>query len=160
MLALNHELYHMPKPAPKRHEPKPMPFRARDRHQYWSVDIRYLDHKLGGGNIYAITILENYSRAVLASAISRTQALTAYLIVLFAAIRMHGSPEGLVSDGGSVFKAKQAQVVVALLDCHPTTQEFTCEESPRSSQSGEQNATARARRGATPRYPAAHRRDL
>src|SRR3712207_3329843 len=85
-----------------------MPFAARYRHQYWSVDIRYLDHQLGGGNIYVITILENYSRAVLASAISRTQDLTAYLIVLFAAIRMHGSPEGLVSDGGSVFKAKQA----------------------------------------------------
>lgn len=85
-----------------------MPFRAGYRHEYWSVDIRYLDHQLGGGNIYAITILENYSRAVLASAISRTQDLTAYLIVLFTAIRMHGSPKGLVSDGGSVFKAKQA----------------------------------------------------
>jgi putative transposase len=75
MLALNRELYHVPKLEPKRHEPKPMPFRARYRHQYWSVDIRDLDHKLGGGNIYAITILENYSRAVLASAISRTQDL-------------------------------------------------------------------------------------
>jgi hypothetical protein len=37
------------------------------------VDIRYLDHQLGGGNIYSMTILENYSRAVLAGAISRTQ---------------------------------------------------------------------------------------
>ena len=56
---------------------QPMPFRGSYRHQYWSVDIRYLDHELGGGNIYVITILENYSRAVLASAISRTQDLTA-----------------------------------------------------------------------------------
>jgi putative transposase len=111
MLALNRELYHVPKPEPKRHEPKPMPFRARHRHEYWSVDVRYLDHKLGNGNVYSITILENYSRAVLASAVSRSQDLTAYLIVLFAAIRMHGSPEGLVSDGGSIFKAKQAQEV-------------------------------------------------
>ena len=61
--------------------------------------------------MYAITILENYSRAVLASALSRTQDLTAYLIVLFAAIRQHGSPAGLVSDGGSVFKAKQAREI-------------------------------------------------
>jgi hypothetical protein len=88
-----------------------MPFRARHGHQFWSVDIRYLDHKMGSGNIYAITILENYSRAVLASAISRTQDLTAYLMVLFAAIRMHGSPDGLVSDGGSVFRAKQALAI-------------------------------------------------
>ncbi len=108
LLALNCGLYSLPRPTRRPREKKPMPFRAGYRHQYWSVDIRYLDHELGGGNIYAITILENYSRAVLASAISRTQDLTAYLIVLFAAIRMHGSPEGLVSDGGGVFKAKQA----------------------------------------------------
>ncbi|MDP9309577.1 MAG: helix-turn-helix domain-containing protein [Chloroflexota bacterium] len=108
ILALNRALYQLPKPERTPREPKPMPFRAGYRHQYWSVDIRYLDHQLGGGNIYVITILENYSRAVLASAISRTQDLTAYLIVLFAAIRLHGSPDGLVSDGGSVFKAKQA----------------------------------------------------
>jgi hypothetical protein len=68
----------------------------------------HVEHQLGAGNLYLITILENYSRPVLASAISRTQDLTAYLIVLFAAIRMHGSPDGLVSDGSAVFKAKQA----------------------------------------------------
>jgi putative transposase len=102
MLALNRELYTVARPAPQPREKKSMPFRAAYRHQYWSVDIRYLDHQLGGGNVYVITILENYSRAVLASAISRTQDLTAYLIVLFAAIRMHGSPDGLVSDGGGV----------------------------------------------------------
>lgn len=109
LLALNRGLYNMPRPSPQPRAKKPMPFHGSYRHQYWSVDIRYLDHELGGGNIYVITILENYSRAVLASAISRTQALTAYLMVLFAAIRMHGSPEGLVSDGGSVFKAKQVR---------------------------------------------------
>lgn len=65
-------------------------------------------HRLGGGNIYVISILDNYSRAILASGLSRTQDLTAYLLVLYAAIRQHGTPEALVSDGGSVFKAKQA----------------------------------------------------
>ena len=89
-----------------------MPFQAQRRHQFWTVDIRYLDmHQLGGGNIYCISILENYSRAILASALSRTQDLTAYLIVLYAAIRQHGAPEGLVSDGGAVFKAKQASAI-------------------------------------------------
>lgn len=67
MLTLNRALYNLPKPMPKPYEPKPMPFRAGYRHEYWSVDIRYLDHQLGGGNIYSITILENYSRAVLAA---------------------------------------------------------------------------------------------
>ncbi len=108
MLALNRKLYNLPEVERHPREKKPMPFRAAYRHQYWSVDIRYLDHQLGGGNVYVITVLENYSRAVLASAISRTQNTTAFLIVLFAAIQQHGSPDGLVSDSGGVFLSKQA----------------------------------------------------
>lgn len=109
ILALNRKLYGLEDPKREPREPKEMPFKATRRHQYWTVDIRYLDmHQLGGGMIYAISILENYSRAILASALSRTQNLTAYLIVLFAAIQQHGSPEALVSDGGGIFRATQA----------------------------------------------------
>ena len=77
-----------------------MPFAAERRHQYWSVDVRYLDdHQLGTGKpLNAISILENFSRAFLASAISPRQDLTAYLIVLRAAVEAHGAPEVLVSD--------------------------------------------------------------
>lgn len=96
--------------------PLPMPFAARRVHEYWSVDIRYLDmHTLGGGMIYCISIFDNYSRAILASAISRTQDLTAYLLVLFMAIRNHGAPDMLVSDGGAVFRAKRAQAIYLAL---------------------------------------------
>jgi putative transposase len=110
ILALNRKLYGLARPAPAPHTPKPMPFAAQRRHQIWSVDLRYLDmHRLGGGNIYVISILDNYSRAILASGLSRTQDLTAYLLVLYAAIRQHGSPEALVSDGGGIFKAKQSR---------------------------------------------------
>ncbi len=56
-----------------------MPFQAVRRHQYGAVDIRYIDvHQLGGGNIYCISILENHSRAILASRLSRSLDLTAY----------------------------------------------------------------------------------
>ncbi len=79
------------------------------------MDVRYLEHQLGGGNVYSITILENYSRAVLASAVSRTQNTTAFLIVLFAAIQQHGSPESLVSDSGAVFISKKALELYARL---------------------------------------------
>jgi putative transposase len=80
------------------------------------VDVRYLDmHQLGGGMIYVITVLENFSRAVLASAVSRSQDLTAYLMVLYAAIRQHGSPEALVSDAGGIFKAKEAMRIYGAL---------------------------------------------
>ena len=109
ILALNRRLYGLRGPARTEHTPKEMPFRGRRRHQYWTVDIRYLDHGLDDERIYCISILENYSRAILASGLARRQDLAAYLMVLFAAIRQHGAPEALVSDGGGVFRAKQAQ---------------------------------------------------
>ena len=94
-----------------------MPFAAVRRHQYWSVDVRYVeDHALGTGKpVYAISILENFSRAILASAISPRQDLTAYLIVLRAAVEAHGAPEVLVSDGGGIFRANQARAIYAAL---------------------------------------------
>jgi transposase InsO family protein len=85
------------------------------RHQYWTVDVRYLDHQVEGGNVYCISILENYSRTILASGLSRTQDLAAFLIVLFAAVRPHGAPEVLVSDSGGVFLAKAARRIYRAL---------------------------------------------
>lgn len=59
--------------------------------------------------------MENFSRAILASDIFQRQDLTAYLLVLYAAIQQHGAPETLVSDSGGIFKAKQAQVIYEAL---------------------------------------------
>ena len=117
ILAL-HRALGAPKPAATvPHEPQPMPFAAVRRHQYWSVDVRYVeDHQLGTGKpAYVIAILENFSRAILASAISPRQDLTAFLIVLRAAVEAHGAPEVLVSDSGSIFKATQARAIYAAL---------------------------------------------
>lgn len=47
--------------------------------------------------------------------ISPRQDLTAYLIVLRAAVETHGAPEVLVSDSGSIFKAKHARAIYAAL---------------------------------------------
>ena len=59
ILALNRALYHLQMPKKGGRPKKEMPFKADYRHQYWSVDIRYLDmHQLGGGMIYCISILE------------------------------------------------------------------------------------------------------
>src|SRR4051794_32525264 len=70
ILARNRKLYGLRGPEAKPREPKPMPFQAHRRHQYWTVDVRYIDvHQLGGGNIYSITILDNYSRFIVGSAI-------------------------------------------------------------------------------------------
>lgn len=48
-----------------------MPFFSTKRHEIWTVDIRYIGHSLAEeGNLYFISVLENHSRALLASAVS------------------------------------------------------------------------------------------
>jgi len=112
ILALNRKLYGLAGPQPLPHDPQVPPFKAERRHQYWTVDVRYIEtHQLGAKPLYVITILENFSRAVRASAISPSQDLSAYLIVLYAAVRQHGVPEALVSDSGAIFYTKQAQAI-------------------------------------------------
>ena len=115
ILALNRDLYGLEKPKGPVKEKKEMPFAARRRHQYWTVDVRYLKgHKLGH-RAYVISVLDNHSRAVLASAVTRTQDLASYLSVLYAAVERYGSPEGLVTDGAGVFRARQARAVYEAL---------------------------------------------
>ena len=115
ILALNRKLYGLPKPPKAPRDPKPMPFAAQYRHQVWSVDLRYLDHHLGDFKVYCLTILDNYSRAVLASELSLTQDLGVYLRVLRQALDRYGVPTMLVSDAGSIFRANQAKRIYATL---------------------------------------------
>src|SRR5260370_30383714 len=63
-------------------ERKAMPYKATFRFEYWSVDVRYIEeHNLGFPEpVYLISILENYSRAILASKISPTQNQWDYLV--------------------------------------------------------------------------------
>lgn len=108
----------LPRPAdPPAHAPQPMPFAAHYRHEYWSVDVRYIEeHGLDDPKpVYVISVLENYSRALLATVISPRQDLTAFLLVLRAALREHGCPAGIVSDGGSIFKANPVRAIYTAL---------------------------------------------
>jgi transposase len=93
ILSLNRKLYHLQMPVKRGHPKKEMPFKPERRYQYWTTDIRYLDmHNLGGGMIYCISTLENFSRAILASAISRSQDTEAYLAVLYVIYNRLGQP--------------------------------------------------------------------
>lgn len=84
ILALNRSLYGLKGPKKEPHQPKEMPFKASRRHEFWTVDVRYIeDHLLGPDPIYSITIMDNFSRAIISSAMSPKQDLTAYLIVLY-----------------------------------------------------------------------------
>ncbi len=118
LLALNRSLYGLEKPKRSPHAKKEMPFKASFRHQYWSVDVRYIEkHQISDheGPVYLISILENYSRAVLASKVSPTQNQWDYLEVLFAAFSTAGIPKAIVSDGGGIFYSNQAMSVYQAL---------------------------------------------
>jgi len=65
--------------------------------------------------IYCISILEGYSRAILASAVTRRQTFEEYIAVLYAAIRKHGCPSALVSDHGGVFRDHRAMHIYTAL---------------------------------------------
>lgn len=116
ILRTNRDLYGLDKPKRSPHERCQMPFEANARHEIWTSDVRYLDHRVPQtGNVYVISILENYSRAILASAVSLMQDTTAYLCVLYAAIGRYGSPKRLVTDGGGIFRSRQASAVYEAL---------------------------------------------
>ncbi len=117
ILALNRRLYGYDKPKAGGGEKKGMPFASGRRHQYWTADVRYVDgHRIPmEGRVYVISILENHSRAVLASAVSRTQDLASFLSVLHRAVERYGSPEALVTDGGAVFRVNRALAIYEAL---------------------------------------------
>ena len=81
------------------------------------LPVRYVDHRLPSeDNVYVISILESHSRAILASAITRSQDTSAFLSVLYEAVERYGSPEILVTDSGSVFRANRAQAIYEALN--------------------------------------------
>jgi putative transposase len=115
ILALNRRLYGLDKPRGPSQEKREMPFASSRRHEYWTTDVRYVEHRLGG-NIYVISVLENHSRAILASGIFRSQDLPSYLSVLYSAVERYGSPEAIVTDGGAIFRANQALSIYEALN--------------------------------------------
>ena len=116
ILATNREAEGLEKPSRGRKEKREMPFAASFRHEYWTSDVRYVSHSIPEtGQAYVVAVLENYSRAVLASAVTLSQDTNAYLSVLHAAIGRYGSPGTIVTDGGGVFRSDRAKAVYAAL---------------------------------------------
>jgi putative transposase len=118
ILARVREVYGYEKPEAGEGARRAMPFAVRERHEVWSADVRHLDmidESQVGGKAYAVTVMDNFSRAILASAVTRRQDLSAFLSVFYRAVERHGAPKTLVTDSGSVFLANRARAVYAKL---------------------------------------------
>jgi putative transposase len=118
ILAQIREVYGYEKPHSGGGAPRAMPFAASERHEVWSADVRHLDMVDGrvvGGKAYSVTVMDNFSRAILASVVTRRQDLSAFLSVHYRAVEKHGVPKTLVTDSGSVFLANRARAVYAKL---------------------------------------------
>jgi transposase InsO family protein len=90
-----------------------MPFAARRRHQHWTSDVRYIDHELGG-RAYVVSAMDNHSRYILSSALTRSQDLSSYLAVLYAAVERYGRPT--LGEGTTMHTGQQ---------CLPAREEAT-----------------------------------
>jgi putative transposase len=117
LLAQVREVYGYEKPRGGGGTKRVMPFAASERHEIWSADVRHLDMVDEDliGKAYSVTLMDNYSRAILASALTHRQDLPAFLSVFYRAVEKHGAPRTLVTDSGSVFLANKARVVYAKL---------------------------------------------
>ncbi len=118
ILAQIREVYGYEKPEAGGGSKRDMPFAASERHQVWSADVRHMDmvdEDLVGSKVYAVTVMDNYSRAILSSAVTRRQDLFAFLSVFYRAVERHGAPRTLVTDSGSVFLANRAKTLYAKL---------------------------------------------
>ena len=68
------------------------------------------------GSFYVITVMDAFSRAILASDIFQGQDLACVLIVLYAAVEQFGAPHALITDNGAVFRAKQLLAICEALN--------------------------------------------
>src|SRR6266849_8428139 len=119
IMAKHRALYGWEKPKSSDKSKKEMPFKASRRHEFWSIDVRYIEHhQLPGvkGPVYVISILENFSRMLLASIMSEKQDTAAYLRVFAIALRNYGAPEAIVTDGGGIFYSLRALAIYDALD--------------------------------------------
>jgi len=80
----------------------------------WSIDICYLyTLKQDGFDLYMITILDDHSRRVIASALFAQQTIVEVAQVLYRAVTQYGVPQVLVCDNGSQFTCSEFRRV-----CH------------------------------------------
>ena len=86
-------------------EPKEPPPRSKEPFTYAFIDIRYLDAKPGGIQLYSCLLLEGFSRTILAGSLTDKQHVGIILRIYYLALLNWGLWRTIVSDNGSQFRA-------------------------------------------------------
>ena len=105
IMKLNRRLHLIPKvikPSIEAEGREPPP-RSREPFTYAFIDIRYLDAKPGGEQLYSCLLLEGYSRTILAGSLTDRQHVGVVLRLYYSALLQWGVWQTIVSDNGSQF---------------------------------------------------------
>lgn len=105
IMKLNRQLYLIPKIEKLfvESEIKEPPPRSKSPFEYTFIDIRYLDAKPGGVQLYSCLLLEGFSRTILAGSLTSKQDVGIILRIYYLALLNWGLWETIVSDNGSQF---------------------------------------------------------
>jgi len=107
VVKLNRKLHLIPKfekPVTEA-EPKEPPPRSKEPFTYAFIDIRYLDAKPGGVQLYSCLLLEGFSRTILAGSLTSKQDVGIILRIYYLALLNWGLWRTIVSDNGSQFRS-------------------------------------------------------
>jgi len=106
IMALNRRLHLAPqRPVTiiEPRDPREAPKKSSHPFERTFIDLRYLDAKPGGVQLYSCTLLEGLSRTILAGSLTPEQEVGVVLHVYFQALLRWGLWEELVSDHGGQF---------------------------------------------------------
>lgn len=107
IMKLNRRLHLVPKfekPIAEIETKEPPP-RSKHPFEYAFIDIRYLDAKPGGVQLYSCLLLEGFSRTILAGSLTDQQHVGVILKLYYLALLQWGLWETVVSDNGSQFRS-------------------------------------------------------
>ena len=107
VMKLNRKLHLIPKiikPITEA-EPKEPPPRSKEPFTYAFIDIRYLDAKPNGVQLYSCLLLEGFSRTILAGSLTTKQDVGIILRIYYLALLQWGLWKTTVSDNGSQFRS-------------------------------------------------------
>ena len=105
VMKLNRKLYLIPKiekPLIEAETKEPPP-RSKSPFEYAFIDIRYLDAKPGGIQLYSCLLVEGFSRTILAGSLTSKQDVGIILRIYYLALLNWGLWKTIVSDNGSQF---------------------------------------------------------